>query len=385
MKVYDVIVAGGGIAGVSAAVAAAREGASVLLLEKQCLLGGLATSGLVTIYLPLCDGNGSQVSFGLAEELLRLSIKDGWQGKYPAPWLENGTEEEKQSVRYEVQYNPYHFALELEKLLIENGVDLLYDTLVTEVMINGDKMTAVRVDGVEGGRYIRGKAFVDATGDARLSFLAGLPTVTCKDSNIIANWFYFFSEGKQKLEKMGIVEETDYMEKTRHTGPALSAARYTGDTAKDSTEFLLAGHKLVLNECKNRREKEAGFEITALPAMPQLRIIRTADGPGKLTESHQQDLHSDSIGLAGDWRRRGFVYEIPFSVLKTGLSNVFTAGRCVNADREVLEWLRVIPACAVTGQAAGIAAAHADDLSLQKIQECLASQGQILKLQKAKD
>ncbi len=62
---YDVVVAGGGIAGVSAAVAAAREGASVCLVEKTGTLGGLATAGLIAIYLPLCDGYGRQLAGGL--------------------------------------------------------------------------------------------------------------------------------------------------------------------------------------------------------------------------------------------------------------------------------------------------------------------------------
>ena len=70
---YDTVVAGGGIAGIAAAAAAARGGARVLLIEKQYMPGGLATAGLVTIFLPLCDGMGRQVTFGIAEELLRLS------------------------------------------------------------------------------------------------------------------------------------------------------------------------------------------------------------------------------------------------------------------------------------------------------------------------
>ena len=76
-SVSDVVVAGGGIAGISAALAAARNGAKVLLIEKQCILGGLATAGLVTIYLPLCDGRGNQMSYGIAEELFHLSISQG--------------------------------------------------------------------------------------------------------------------------------------------------------------------------------------------------------------------------------------------------------------------------------------------------------------------
>ena len=79
----DVTVAGGGVAGIAAALAAARNGSKVLLIEKQCMLGGLATAGLVTIYLPLCDGMGRQMSYGICEELLRLSIQLGAQNEEP--------------------------------------------------------------------------------------------------------------------------------------------------------------------------------------------------------------------------------------------------------------------------------------------------------------
>ena len=65
----EVCVVGGGVAGIAAALAAAREGAKVTLIENSFVLGGLATSGLITIYLPLCDGMGEQVPFGIAEEL----------------------------------------------------------------------------------------------------------------------------------------------------------------------------------------------------------------------------------------------------------------------------------------------------------------------------
>ena len=80
----DVAVVGGGVAGIAAALSAARQGAKVALVEKQCVLGGLATSGLITIYLPLCDGMGRQVSFSIAEELLRLSILRGVEERYPS-------------------------------------------------------------------------------------------------------------------------------------------------------------------------------------------------------------------------------------------------------------------------------------------------------------
>ena len=80
---YDTVVVGGGFAGVAAAVAAARGGNKVLLCEKMFILGGLGTSGLVTIYLPLCDGRGNQLSYGLAEELLKVSIEHGHEESTP--------------------------------------------------------------------------------------------------------------------------------------------------------------------------------------------------------------------------------------------------------------------------------------------------------------
>lgn len=113
---FDVVVAGGGIAGISAALAAARAGSRVLLLERLFALGGLATLGLVTIYLPLCDGVGHQLSFGIAEELLHLSIKHGWECDYPNTWIDGEKYHGKQ--RYEVRYNAQVFATAVENLLV---------------------------------------------------------------------------------------------------------------------------------------------------------------------------------------------------------------------------------------------------------------------------
>ena len=82
----DVVVAGGGIAGCAAALAAARNGAAVLLIEKQTMLGGLATAGLITYYLPLCDGEGTQMSYGIAEEFLHLSVRHHPEKGIPDCW-----------------------------------------------------------------------------------------------------------------------------------------------------------------------------------------------------------------------------------------------------------------------------------------------------------
>lgn len=73
------------------------------------VLGGLATLGLVTIYLPLCDGDGHQVCFGLAEELFRLSISKGYETSYPDTWLENKKEHGNSALKYVIMRRPLQF------------------------------------------------------------------------------------------------------------------------------------------------------------------------------------------------------------------------------------------------------------------------------------
>jgi flavin-dependent dehydrogenase len=85
MRVFDIVIVGGGIAGVAAALQSARMGMQTVLIEKTALVGGLATSGLINVFLPLCDGNGHQVTFGIAEEMLRKSIVYG-PGEIPPGW-----------------------------------------------------------------------------------------------------------------------------------------------------------------------------------------------------------------------------------------------------------------------------------------------------------
>ena len=102
------------------------------------MLGGLAMAGLITIYLPLCDGCGRQVSFGIAEELFKLSIKHGAEARYPKNWLDGeGTRTEKDQ-RYLVRYNAQLFAILAEQLLLQEGVTILYGTYGVDVIKKGE-------------------------------------------------------------------------------------------------------------------------------------------------------------------------------------------------------------------------------------------------------
>ena len=110
---YNLVVCGGGVAGCAAAITAAKRGKSVLLLEKSNILGGLATLGLINLFVPMCNGRGRQIIFGMAEEFLRLSIEKGYD-TIPENW-----QDEKSSARYCTKYSAEIFALELTKLLTE--------------------------------------------------------------------------------------------------------------------------------------------------------------------------------------------------------------------------------------------------------------------------
>ncbi len=114
---YDVAVCGGGFAGISAALAAAREGKKVILFEKQYMLGGLGTAGLVTIYLPLYDGYGHQVSFGIAEEHTYFEDSIGMVSNW-----------KKRGPVYEVPFRTL-YSKEVENLIVAGRCTSVGETL----------------------------------------------------------------------------------------------------------------------------------------------------------------------------------------------------------------------------------------------------------------
>ena len=173
---YDVIVAGGGVAGVAAAVSAARLGKRVLLVEKTVSLGGLATIGLINLFVPMCNGRGVQIIRGMAEELLRLSISKGYD-TLPEVWRNGEPGFGKTGVRYLTKYSTPIFIMQLTEFVKEAGVDLLFDTVVSEPVMDGNRIKGVILDSKSGREYYSAKICVDTTGDADLLYRAGVPTV----------------------------------------------------------------------------------------------------------------------------------------------------------------------------------------------------------------
>lgn len=353
---FDVAVAGGGIAGVASALAAARQGKRTVLIEKQFLLGGLGTLGLITIYLPLCDGCGKQVSFGIAEELLRLSMSHGYEAKYPKPWLENGTVEEKSKRRFEVQYNAAVFAILCEQLLIENGVKIMYGTSVCDVNMSGESVTHLYIENKSGRQAIKCGAVVDCTGDADIFKLCGAKTTLFEQKNILAGWYYYLKNQKMNLKMLGFSDIPDKYKTEEDKNKDLP--RYQGVDGDELSKMMIDSHKFLLDDFLSNGDISENYHLSTIATIPQIRMTRRLCGEYTLDDSEMHEKFDDSIGMCSDWRKSGPVYEIPFRTLYgSDVGNVISAGRCISVTDAMWDVSRVIPVCAVTGEAAGIAAA----------------------------
>ena len=378
---YDVAVCGGGFAGISAALAAARMGKRVILFEKQYMLGGLGSCGLVTIYLPLCDGCGHQVSFGIAEELLRLSITYGAEARYPENWLDGKGCRTENDKRFQVQYNPQLFAILAEQLLIKNGVDILYGSYVVDAEVENGKIKTLYVENKSGRTAYPVRTVVDATGDCDVAWFSGAPTEVFKQGNVLAGWYYYTDESGYHLQQLGASDIPDAEKKGNEKKPIIDR-RFTGLDGKELSEMVCLSHKTTLEHWLKKREKDASAVISTIATIPQVRMTRKLVGEYTLSHTEEHTYFEDSIGMVSNWRKRGPVYEVPFRTLYSKeVKNLIVAGRCTSVNETLWDVMRVIPCCAVTGEAAGTAAAMTDNFSaldIVALQEKLKQRGVVL-------
>lgn len=383
-KSCDVLVCGGGFGGVAAALAAARHGQRVILLEKQYMLGGLGTAGLITIHLPLCDGMGRQVSFGIAEELLKLSISMGAEGRYPANWLDSADPagRNEQTPRYMVQYNPHLCAIMMEQLLLREGVEILYGSYAVAADCEAERIRAVMVESVSGRQAIRAKTFVDATGNADIAHFAHAPTEPFHQGNVLAAWYYFLDQSGYGLREMGCADIPEDQKAGGAHVETLRSERFTGLDADEVSRMVQYSHASILADVQKRRRADASAVPVTIASIPQLRMTRRIVGEYTLHDTEMHKSFADSVGMIADWRRRGPVYEVPFRTLYSAkVRNLITAGRCTSVTDSMWDLMRVIPCCAVTGQAAGTAAALTEDFSaldVSVLQDALSKDGVLL-------
>ncbi len=373
----DVCVAGGGVAGIAAALAAKRAGAEdVILLERGFMLGGLATAGLVTIYLALCDGYGHQISYGLAEELFMLSIEHGVEDRYPTAWLDGGTQEEKAAKRFEVQFNAQLFAISAEQLLIKEGVKIIYGATAVAAPTSNGKITDIVIEG-KGGREaieIRGSV-VDATGDADVCKLSGAKTALYAPGNKLAAWYYGYGNHDFNLYMCGVHDVPDDVNAT----DLKDVRRFGGIDTDELSDMVVISHGALLHNLLEKRKQVPDLMPVTIATTPEVRMTRRLVGAYEQDISEVDVVYPDTVGVYPNWKKRGPVYELPFSSLYgKEVKNLVTAGRCISVTEDMWDVTRVIPVCAVSGEAAGAAAAMCSDfqsIDIKKLQDHLVSQG----------
>ena len=334
-KFYEVIVVGGGVAGVSAALSAKREGKSVLLIEKTSLLGGLATTGLINWFEPLCDGKGHQMLFSQVEELFNLALKYGYK-TIDDNWQEKG-------LRKSSFFDHNLFALSLNKLLLKEGVDISYETTLSDVILKGQSVSSIEVLTVEGKKTLKAKAFIDATGNAFLFKKAGISIREGVNYLTYATTIYRNGVGRPTMQYSGATLDGK--------GHPEGMKTFNGNKQDDVNEYVSEAQLLCLKEYEEGKIKE----VSMVPAMPQFRKIASIKGEYCLTSKDEGVHHKDSIGAFGAFNKPGALYEIPIGCLYSKkINNLYACGRIISSDDEGWEVIRVIPVAILTGEVAGL-------------------------------
>jgi len=376
----DVLVVGGGSAGLSAAVAAARAGADVLLLERFSYLGGLATGGLIILLLTLDDGAGRQVIAGLCQEIVDRMEKRG--GVYYPPKEQWGDHDPElvehcrrwglvwgsgpHRVRYSVAFDPHEFIFAADQMVREAGVRVLYQTWGCEPIVDNGRITAVVVQNKAGRQAIVPGVVVDATGDGDIFAAAGEQF----ELEHVHPWLWFRMSNVKDIET-ALDSKRGLFFRAIGEGHALVPWGGEARTPRKIDATNPDDVSAALTECRQIITEEAARLKAGVPGFQDARISLIADQLG-ITESRRlrgqyvltrDDLDKpfpDVIAVTGHWTRYACVYNIPYrSLLPQRINNLLATGRCISTDHRAHHATKEIPPCMATGQAAGIAAAMA--------------------------
>jgi succinate dehydrogenase/fumarate reductase flavoprotein subunit len=374
----DVLVVGGGAAGVAAATAAARVGADVLLVERSNALGGLATGGLIVLLLTLDDGRGRQVVGGLCQEVTeRLAARGAAYFPAPAEW---GRADEAliardrsfglvwghppHRVRYSVAFDPEAMRLVMLELLEAAGVRLLLHAQAAEPVVEARSVRAVTFQSKAGRFAVRANTLIDASGDGDLFAAAGC----AYEREEVLPWLWFTLGG---VEDAPAAAARGVGFRTPGAGRLLMpwgatekiARRIDATSPEDLSYAEIECRKRVMAEFDRLRRDEPGFAHAHLCRVAeQLGITESRRLLGRrvLGRDDVDQRQPDAIALTGHWTKYGALYWIPYeALLPRELDNLLVAGRCISVDHRVHHATKEIPACFATGEAAGTAAALA--------------------------
>lgn len=356
-KGYDVIVCGGGVAGVAAAVSAAKNGLSTLLLEKSNMLGGLGTLGLINLFVPMCNGRGKQIIFGLAEKWLRLSAELGWD-TIPEEWR-NGEPEQPTQIRYLQRYSPAIFAYQLTEEIKKSGADILFDCMAADPVMEGNLCRGVITESKGGTEYYPCRVLIDTTGDCDVLRRGGVPTVAGENFFTFSAKMVTLDGCRRALESGDIGKIYDGISgggiNLFGDGQPDDVPRWSGLSAEEVTDYIVRNQLLILEKLRQTDRKTR--EIVTTPGMPQFRTTAHIKGDYSLRVADAYRHFDDSVCAINDFEHRDHLFEVPLRTLtRRDYPNIITAGRSADGTGYGWDLLRVIPPAILTGQAAGEAA-----------------------------
>jgi hypothetical protein len=395
----DVLVVGGGPAGCAAAVAARRLGAKVTLVERYNHLGGLSTGGLVIWIDRMSDWEGRQIITGFASEILERLPADAVAGAPQEQWGSRDAEpvahwRERLSafrdvVTWSPMIDPEWLKYESVELLEEVGARLILHAWVVDAVVDGNELRGAIFESKEGRRAILAKVVVDTTGDLDVCAAAGAAfesDVEGQGANVqhclntpwtwagidFAKWVAWKRanpEEHRALFKRGH-EELGYLE-TPHVGwrddvglfmgPRLTG--YSGLKVADLTAVEIESRRRMTAHLEFFRRHAPGFEDASLMlSAPQLgvRHTRRLVGAHKMAMEEWREAvrHDDEIGVSPSPSAKFANISVPYGcMVPAELDNALVGGRHVATDPQTQAFMREIPQCWLTGQAAGVAAA----------------------------
>lgn len=353
LRETDVLVVGGGTAGVVAALAAARAGVSVTLVERYGCFGGLWTAGLVLIVLSThvrSGGKHQKMVHGIGDEMLaRIAAM-------PHGAINYGADSPKDATT-----DPEVTKYVMASMLREAGVNILLNSWVTNAVMDGNVIRGVLFESKSGCLAVKAKQVVDSTGDGDVFDAAGAESVPhVHRIGLVHRLGNVSSSLDAKMLNLGSATPVPDVRWVNMQGPQ-------GDCLdiETLTQCELDGREAIWRRVKEIQETAGGEQVFVLDVASQLgvRASRTLVGAEELCleDWKQEKRYTDVIGVGGDYEFiPGRGCPVPYGVLVPArVDNLLAAGRCVAADNTMLNYTRLIAPCMLTGHAAGAAAALA--------------------------
>ncbi|XID93523.1 FAD-dependent oxidoreductase [Paenibacillaceae bacterium WGS1546] len=413
----DVVVVGGGPAGIAAAIAAGRQGSRTVLVERYGFVGGMSTAAMVYPWMTFHADSGEQVIRGIPQDIVdRLMARGGSPGHL---------RDTVGFVHTVTPYRPEIYQVVATEMLREAGVELLLHSFMDEAEASDGTIRAVRVTTKSGKIELKAKVFVDTSGDADAAYLSGAKTLQGRDGDLqsqpmtmkfrmrgvdLAAVKQYMIEHPDNFYKKTPVKELPELPLTGvcgfysqwqasgvpinrdqvlfFTGPAedevlINCTRVQGldgTNVEDLTRAEEEGRRQVLMMSEFLVRDVPGFakaSVSAVGAQIGIRETRRVVGLYSLTKEdvvsgrkfedaiarsgYPIDIHDPSgKGVAASWIAGDGAYDIPYRCLvPQDTRNLLAAGRCISTTHEALATTRLTPSCMATGQAAGTAAALA--------------------------